>query len=88
MNKITLHKDYLINELDLPSEAIKNTTDSTSRWSSHHTIVFLYDGKFYTTSYSQGLTESQDESPWDNVTEVECIEVHLVEKIVKVWEAC
>jgi len=86
MNKITLHKDFLIEELNLPDSAIKDTIESTSRWSEHHEIVFLYDNKFYMTSYSQGLTECQDESPWENVTNVDCVEVELVEKVVKVWQ--
>nr|DAI89661.1 MAG TPA: hypothetical protein [Caudoviricetes sp.] len=80
-----LHKDFLIKELDLPDNAIKDTITSTSRWSEHHEIIFEFEGKFYKTHYSQGLTEYQDESPWEYDDEVECIEVELVEKLVKVW---
>lgn len=86
MGKIKLHKDYLLNELDLPDKAIKDTITSTSRWSEYHEIIFSYNDKFYKTHYSQGLTEYQDESPWENEEEVECTEVELVEKTVKVWK--
>lgn len=81
-----LHKDYLTEELNLPDSAIKDTITDTSRWSEHHEIIFAHDDKFYRTHYSQGLTEQQDESPWDYEEEVECTEVELVEKLVKVWQ--
>lgn len=82
---VKFHKDFLINELGLPDNAIKDTITSTSRWSIHHDIVFAHNGKFYETYYSVGATEMQDESPWEYDTEIECTEVHLVEKTVKVW---
>ena len=81
-----LHKDFLMNKLDLPYSAVKDTITNTSRWSEHHEIIFSHDGKFYETTYSQGLTESQDESPWQDIEEVECYEVQLIEKLVKVWQ--
>jgi hypothetical protein len=84
--KIKLHKDFLINELDLPDNAIKDTIISQSRWSTQHEIIFAHDGKFYKTHYSQGSTEAQDESAWEYDTEVECAEVHIVEKLIKTWE--
>lgn len=81
------HKDFLINELDLPSAAIKNDIVDTSRWSEHHEIIFAHDGKFYSTWYSCGLTEYQDEAPFENSPEeIDCVEVELVEKLVKVWQ--
>lgn len=79
---IKLHKDFLINELNLPDSAIKDTIVDTSRWSEHHEIILAHDGKFYKTYYSQGLTENA----WDNEEEVECYEVELVERKVKIWE--
>lgn len=82
-----LHKDFLIEELDLPYSSIYNEQVDTSRWSEVREIVFPFEGKFYRTSYSKGLTENQDESPWEYETDVECQEVELVEKIVKVWKA-
>lgn len=85
MAKITLHKDFLMEELNLPEDAIKDTITDTSRWSEHHEIIFAYDGKFYRTHYSQGLTEMQDESAWQEESEIECTEVELKEKMIKVW---
>lgn len=85
MTKINLHKDYLRDELDLPHNAILNEITDTSRWSSHHRIIFLHDGKFYETHYSEGLTEMQEESPWEYEDEVECYEVELKEVLVKKW---
>lgn len=86
MGIIKLHTDYLIGELNLPSSAIKDRITDTSRWSEHHEIIFAHDGKFYRAYYSQGLTEMQDESPWQNEEEIECTEVELVEKLVKTWQ--
>lgn len=83
---IKLHKDFLIDELELPHNSIKNTITSQSRWSTHHEIIFAHNGKFYKTHYSEGSTESQDESPWEYDSDVECVEVQIVEKLVKVWE--
>lgn len=85
MTTIKLHKDYLINELDLPYSAVLNNITDTSRWSIHHEIVFAHDGKFYQTYYSEGATEQQDESPWEYDNEVECHEVELKEVTVKKW---
>jgi len=87
MSTIKLHKDFLMNELGLPySNTIKNIITDTSRWSEHHEIIFAYSGKFYQAYYSEGLTEYQDESPWEYDEEIECIEVELIEKLVKVWQ--
>lgn len=80
-----LHKDFLMGELGLPDNAIKDTIVDTSRWSEIHEIVFAYDDKFYETGYSQGLTEMQDESPWEYEDEIECYEVELKEVTVKKW---
>lgn len=83
---MTFHKDFLKNELDLPSSAIKDDIVDTSRWSEHHEIIFEHDGKFYRTHYSCGLTEIQDERPWEYETEVECTEVELIQKMMTVWQ--
>ncbi|MDD4779099.1 MAG: hypothetical protein PHT02_00650 [Tissierellia bacterium] len=87
MNKIKFSKEFLRNELDLPYGAIEDNITDTSRWSIHHTIIFEHEGKYYRTHYSEGATEMQDERPWEYDNEVECTEVHQVEKVVKVWEA-
>ncbi|MDN9010043.1 hypothetical protein [Brevibacillus laterosporus] len=69
-------------------EVISDRIVDQSRWSVYHDIIFKWiDGKYYSTGYSVGATECQDERPWEYEDEVECIEVHQVEKMVKVWEA-
>ena len=56
----------------------------TSSWSVIHDLVFKdpESGKIYLTSYSEGATESQDESPWKYEDEVTCYEVELKEVTV------
>jgi hypothetical protein len=73
--------------MGLPEAAIEDEVAGTSRWSVQHEIVFEKDGKFYRTYYSIGATEMQDESPWEYDNEVECWEVHKVQKMMEVWEA-
>ena len=82
---IKLHKDFLIEELNLPESAISDKHLNSRRWSETREIVFEHGGKFYSTTYSQRLTEMQDESPWEYEKEVECVEVELIEKTIKVW---
>lgn len=84
MTKI-FHKDYLIKELGLPYSAIKDTMVDTSRWSIYHEIVFEDDGKFYMTTYSEGATEIQDESPWEYEDNISCSEVELKEVTKLEW---
>lgn len=79
-------KDFLINDLDLPMNAIEEKIIDQRRWSTVYEIIFEHEGKFYETSYSCGSTESQDERPWEyDGDEIECTEVHKVEKVIKVW---
>ncbi|MNW57758.1 hypothetical protein D3C74_355830 [compost metagenome] len=76
---------YLKNELDLPYSAMVDEITDTSRWSVHHKIIFEHDGKFYRAYYSEGATEMQCESPWENEDEVDCDEVELKEVKVMKW---
>ncbi len=79
-------KHFLMEELGLPYEnTLVDTIVETSRWSEFHEIVFAHDGKFYQTGYSQGLTEMQDESPWEYEDEIDCDEVELKEVTVMKW---
>ena len=74
-------------EDDVVYSVVKNEQVDSSRWSSHHDLIFIADDKFYSTYYSKGLTESQDESPFEyEPDEIECIEVIPVEKTVVVTE--
>lgn len=83
-------KDLLVAAWGLPSdidksgEIIEDTIIETSRWSEIHSLVFKApdDGKFYEVGYSRGLTEYQDESPWEYETEVEATEVAPFEVMV------
>ena len=50
---------------DVTAEIISDDINDTSRWSEYHTLIFKYDGKIYRAYYSRGLTEQQDESPWE-----------------------
>jgi len=83
---VTFTKSFLMDELDLPYSALEDDIVDTSRWSENHDIIFEHEGKFYNTGYSCGLTEQQDESPWEYEDEIECVEVHQVERLIKVWE--
>lgn len=75
---------------DLPKEdgyeIVEKKLVDTSRWSTNHSLVFTYQGKYYQTSYSVGATENQCEEPFEYNDEVECAEVHPVEKTVIVYE--
>jgi hypothetical protein len=65
---------------------VVNSISETSRWSEYHYLVFSHKGNLYETSYSQGLTESQDESPWEyDSEEIECAEVEAYEKTVTAY---
>jgi hypothetical protein len=83
MIKLSVEK---LRDMDLPYSAIHDKIVGTSRWSIQHEIVFEYEGKHYETSYQVGATESQDEGPWEYEKEVDCYEVELVEKVVKIWQ--
>jgi hypothetical protein len=86
MPKRTFTKEFLTDELDLPFSAIEKKIIDQGRWETHYEIIFAHEGKYYATGYSRGSTEMQDEGPDFGGDEVECDEVHQVEKVVKVWE--
>lgn len=79
-------RDYLVNELGLPYDnTIVDKIIDTTRWSIVHEIVFEDKGHFYSTTYSEGATEMQDERPWEYDDEINCTEVELKEVTVKKW---
>lgn len=63
-----------------------------TRWSEIRRMVFSYKNaygvtKHYSTEYTVGLTENQDERPFQYDEQwVECDEVKQVEKIITLWE--
>ena len=65
---------------------IEDKIISHNRWSVVHRLVVRLDGKIYMTTYSVGATEYQDETPWQDETEVEFVEVERKEKVVYVYE--
>lgn len=68
-------------------ETISDEVIDTRRWSADHEIVIkrLSDGKFFMDNYSRGLTESQDESPYE-YSDPDFTEVFPVEKTIIVYE--
>jgi hypothetical protein len=77
-------RDILWDEKD--GEILEDKQIGNSRWSINHSLVFSYKGKTYRTSYSVGATEYQDEMPWHDDLEVECVEVKQVPKTIMVWD--
>ena len=67
------------------AELVKDKIYDTTRWSELHEIIFKYRDKHYSATYSKGLTEYQDEYPWDYEPEVKCTEVVRKEVVVKKW---
>lgn len=68
-------------------ETIQDEIYDTSRWSEMHTITVqrLSDGKYFQDEYSRGLTESQDEQPYD-YTDPDFREVFKIEKTIIAYE--
>lgn len=66
----------------------ENVVDS-GRWDIEYEGIFLHNptGKFYETSWSRGATETQEDQDMFYDDEVDFVEVHQVEKLVKVWES-
>jgi len=84
-------QDLLFGDVDSEDptclKLIEETLDDTDRWTSQHTMVFQDGDKCYETYFSKGLTEMQDERPFEyEPDEIECIEVHEVEVTTIVWK--
>jgi hypothetical protein len=79
-------KEFLLDKL-WSGDYVEKTLDGHSRWSVDYSMIFEHEGRFYRSDYSQGATESQDESPYEyDPNELECPEMVEIEKIIKVWE--
>lgn len=68
---------------------IQNELTGSSRWSKHFELIFKDNktNKFYSSSYSRGATECQDERPYEHEgNEIECVEVVPKEVITIVYE--
>lgn len=70
-------------------EVIEDSIYDTTRWSEQHEVVVKResDGKFFAGTYQRGLTEYQDEQPFE-YTDPDFIEVKPIEKTITVygWE--
>lgn len=67
-------------------EMVQSELVDTSRWSNIHEVVYkdLDSGKFYSSTYSVGATECQDESPYENDgDEIEFTEV-VPKEVIKI----
>jgi len=60
---------------------------STRRWYSVHNLVFRApdDGRAYLVTYLRGLTERQDQDPWDGEGEVAIHPAEPYEETVTRW---
>jgi hypothetical protein len=70
-------------------ERVSDTIIEHSRWSVLHAMTFkdTGTGRYYSTHYSVGATEQQDESPYEHEGDaIDCVEVRPVEKVVTVYE--
>ena len=74
-------RDLVYSEADpvLGLEVEANEQIDTNRWSSIHRLVVKdKDGKLWAATYSKGLTEYQDERPFEDQAEVTFREVEKV----------
>jgi len=75
-------KEFMVEEMLYSDMVIYDKIVETSRWSELHEIVFTHDSKFYKSHYSRGLTECQDESPYEYDGDmIEVVEVKPVEVV-------
>ena len=62
---------------------IANDIADQSRWSIYYDLIFRLDdqpeSQAWSTGYSVGATEQQDEAPWENDDEIEATLVEAVE---------
>jgi hypothetical protein len=81
---VKFSKDFL---RSMSGKTIRNEIIDHSRWTVSHERIFEHDGHLYSTTYSVGATEQQDESPYEyDDEEIECPEVAAVERTVTVYE--
>ena len=83
-------KEFLqevVDEDTYEAEKIEENIIDRNRWSIYYEMIFKYKDKFYSTCFSRGATEMQEERPYEyDPDEIECYEVHQIWKTVKVWE--
>ena len=69
-------------------EVVSNEISHISRWSIHYIQIFKYMGNYYSTTYSIGATEYQEEMPYEFIgqEELECKRVYPHEETVIVFK--
>lgn len=90
-----MSKDFTNEELRLMAyddceylTKVDSKIEDIGRWSIFYKVVFLddRDGKYYTSKYSVGATEHQEERPYEYESDIiSCKEVELKEVMVKQW---
>lgn len=80
-------RSFVQQEDDYTFELVSDKIISASRWAIHYSAIVkrISDGKFFKTSYSKGILESQDERPFD-YREPEFEEVFAIEEIVTTYK--
>jgi hypothetical protein len=82
-------EDWFDGEPALIFKLIQSELIDTSRWSNIHEVIYqdLTSNKFYSSTYSVGATECQDERAYENDSdEIELTEVFAKSKVVTVYE--
>ena len=75
MAKKVFNREYLLEDLDLPYNAIERKIIDRTRWSIIYEMIFEDNEKFYRCIYLDGATEYQDQDIFDDEKEIECEEV-------------
>lgn len=71
------------------AEHLHESQVDTRRWVSVHELIFRApdDGKAYSVTYEQGLTENQDDTdPWNYEDEIKAVEVEQQPVTVMQWK--
>jgi hypothetical protein len=64
----------------------RHVNSTRRRWVEERRLVFESEGRHYAVDYTVGLTEMQDETPFEfDPPEIVCEEVWPVQKTVTVW---
>lgn len=78
----TFEREVLLDILDDGKDVIRDTVVDYGRWSVGHELIFRHEGQLYSTDYSVGATEMQDEAPWHWDKDVKCEEVRAINRTV------
>lgn len=62
-------------------EIISDKLIGHGRWTVERELIFSYDGKTYRTHYSEGATEYQYKTPWQD-EDPHVLEVRPVERVI------